>query len=93
MILAAFVAATLAFSANAQVTKPTRQEKWDQLTPEQQAKIKEKRAEMKAKWDAMTPEERQAAKDKMKEEREKIKAMTPEERKAYFESHPRPKKG
>lgn len=44
--------------------KDAAKEKWQSLTPEQQA---EKKAQAKAKWDSMTPEQQAEAKKRMAE--------------------------
>lgn len=58
-------------------------EKWESLSPEEQAKWKEQfREKAKEKWETMTPEERTAAKEKFKEKvKSRLEKMTPEERK------------
>ncbi|MBK1614038.1 hypothetical protein CKO44_11225 [Rubrivivax gelatinosus] len=64
------VAATAASAAFAQGATPERREalkeKWESMTPEQQAQAREK---LRQRWQQMTPEEREAAKKRMGERR------------------------
>ncbi|MGC4075579.1 MAG: DUF3106 domain-containing protein [Rubrivivax sp.] len=68
--LALAVAATLSASAFAQSANPDRREamkqKWESMTPEQQAQAREK---MRQRWESMTPEQREAAKKRLAERR------------------------
>ena len=48
-------------------------EKYDNMTPEQKAKVDEKRKAAKEKYDNMTPEQKKATKEKLKAMRNKRK--------------------
>jgi hypothetical protein len=58
------------------------QEKWDSMTPEQQAQAKARHAKMKEKWDSMSPEEKKQARQFHQARKEAWKNMSPEEREA-----------
>lgn len=49
-------------------------ERWDNATPEQKEKAKEKAKMAKAKYDSLSPEKQQELKDKMKARREAKKS-------------------
>lgn len=61
------VALVASVSVFAQRPADASREKFNSLSPEQQAQIQAKRAEAKAKWEAMTPEQRQAVRQQMGE--------------------------
>lgn len=61
------IALVASVSVFAQRPADASREKFNSLSPEQQAQIQAKRAEAKAKWEAMTPEQRQAARQQMAE--------------------------
>lgn len=61
------VALLASVSVFAQRPADASREKFNSLSPEQQAQIQAKRAEAKAKWEAMTPEQRQAVRQQMGE--------------------------
>lgn len=58
------------------------QEKWNSMTPEQQAQAKARHAKMKAKWESMSPEEKKQARQFHQARKEAWKNMSPEEREA-----------
>jgi Ni/Co efflux regulator RcnB len=83
-LLSLMIIAGLAFApaiSNAQDTsKPAKtkmdrrkamKERWDNATPEQKEKAKEKAKEKKAKFDSLPPEQQKKIKDKMKARRER----------------------
>ncbi len=59
---------------------PDAKEKFEKMTPEQRAKMKEHRKKKREALKDMTPEERQKAMQERKEKKGKFKSMTPEER-------------
>ncbi len=59
------IALVASISVFAQRPAGANREKFNSLTPEQQASIQAKRAEAKAKWETMTPTERQTAREQM----------------------------
>lgn len=61
------IALVASVSVFAQRPADASREKFNSLSPEQQAQIQAKRAEAKAKWEAMTPEQRLAARQQMGE--------------------------
>lgn len=68
--LALALAATVSSAAFAQSADAERRgamkEKWESMTPEQQAQAREK---LRQRWESMTPEQREAAKKRLAERR------------------------
>lgn len=61
-------------------------QRWDSLTPEQQAAAREGMKQMKAHYQNMTPEEKAAAKERFRDFKNRYESLTPEE-KAKLEQH------
>jgi len=57
-------------------------QKWESMTPEEQAAAKEQRKQRKQQYQNMSPEEQQAVKEKREQVKQQYQNMSPEEQQA-----------
>ena len=57
-------------------------QKWESMTPEEQAAAKAKREQMKQQYQNMSPEEQQAYKEQREKRKQQYQNMSPEEQQA-----------